>query len=90
MSKPRSLILAERGVTNDVEAVQLSMATMADVLAGRITPKQANAIGKRVGELLKAVESAYGIGRRANRLCAGNIESLEARHMRRGHDGKRH
>lgn len=61
--KPRSLAIAEHGVDTGEEFAFLMSALIADIIAGRVNPSQANAIIGAGGKLLKIVEMQHKYGK---------------------------
>jgi len=60
--KPRSLVIAERGVKTGTDFASLMSALMSDIIEGRVTPNIGNATCNAGGKLLKVVEMQYKYG----------------------------
>jgi hypothetical protein len=63
-------ILYARRITNTREFKDVLVAVMADVIAGRITPKEANAINRKARDILKTVQAVVSLrklGQRASK-----------------------
>lgn len=60
--KPRSLAIAEAGVTTGASFALMMSALIADIAGGRVTPIEANAICNAGGKLLKVVELGFKYG----------------------------
>lgn len=60
---PRSIALAERGITTGAEFATVMSALLTDTIAGRIQPQTANAVCNISGKLLKVVELQYKYGK---------------------------
>jgi hypothetical protein len=63
---PRSLAIAEDGITTGRSFSNLMAALIADGVAGRITPQTSNAACKAASLMLKVVEMQAKFGDRAN------------------------
>ena len=61
---PKSLAIAESGVTTGKDFAQLMSALMSDLLAGRIGPSIGNATVQAGGKLLKVVEMQHKYGKK--------------------------
>lgn len=59
---PRSLEIAERGVSTSKDFRNLMSAIMSDVISGRLTPNMTNAACNAGGKLLKMVDLEYKYG----------------------------
>jgi hypothetical protein len=68
--RPLSFAILERGIRGPDDFICLMSALMADVLAGRLTPKESRAINKQAGELLKTVETCCRLGALVRRAGA--------------------
>jgi hypothetical protein len=66
--KPKCAAYLERGITNTSDFLKASNAVCADVISGRITPKQANAENARLRSILKVVELQLKFGRSAQQI----------------------
>jgi hypothetical protein len=58
---PRSLEIAERGVSSSAEFRNLMSAVMTDTLRGSLAPDVTNAVCNAAGKLLKMVEIEYKV-----------------------------
>ena len=61
-SEPKSLRIAEAGVSTSRDFRNLMSAIMSDVIAGRLTPNMTNAACNAGGKLLKMVDLEYKYG----------------------------
>lgn len=59
---PRSVAIAEKGITTSKDFANTMSAIMADVGAGRLTPQVGNAMVNAGGKLLKVVEMQLRYG----------------------------
>lgn len=59
---PKSMSIAERGIYNSQDFLNLMAAVAADVLARRITPAMANSVTNTGGKMLKAAEAQIKYG----------------------------
>ena len=55
-AKPKSLGFADRGISTTADFAEMMTEVIGDVIAGRITPGQANAASNAAGRVLKTVE----------------------------------
>jgi hypothetical protein len=60
--KPRSLVLAQKGVKTGHDFANLMSGLMSDLIEGKITPSVGNAACNAGGKLLKVVEMQYKYG----------------------------
>jgi len=60
--KPRSLVIANRGIKTSHDFANLMSALMSDLIEGRVTPNIGNATCNAGGKLLKVVEMQYKYG----------------------------
>ena len=65
ISAPRSFAIAAAGVATGEDFAKLMSAVMSDVIEGRITARDANAVCNAGGKLLQIVEMQYRYGNRA-------------------------
>jgi hypothetical protein len=65
LKKPRSIAIADRGITNSREFAELMSALMADLICGAIAPDIGNATCNAGGKLLKIVEMQNKYGKQA-------------------------
>lgn len=59
---PRSVAIAERGITHGQQFAELMSALMTDLVTGAMTPDVANATCNAGGKLLKIVEMQHKYG----------------------------
>ena len=66
VAAPRSFAIAAAGVATGEDFAKLMSAVMSDVIEGRITARDANAVCNAGGKLLQIVEMQYRYASRAN------------------------
>lgn len=67
-SEPRSLAIAEAGISTGNDFARCMSALMSDIIASRVTPQVGNAVCSAGGKLLKVVELQlrYGSAKQPN------------------------
>jgi len=68
---PRSLEIAQRGITTDIDFARCMSALMSDLIEERITPGVGNAVVNAGGKLLKMVEMRHRCGTKGVTLAPG-------------------
>ena len=75
--KPRCLAVAEKGITNDLEAQRYLSFALADLHAGRMSHTVANAGANIVSKMLKLVELKHRFGQPGGNRPASKKQRLE-------------